>query len=213
MTVLWSANVSQASVHNFAKNCICCRFLNELEGKEELVTHALPYLIIRSLNRGIVSQLTETLVLLEGFLYDLEIEQETKQKQQTNRNRVIWLVYWVGTNAHGFWLVKRTPWWKNFMPENFLEINRYFALISYCNTIGQLNNALSILGFSLAGKKRSPCFDLFIHWLIKQITNTYLNHFSRSYENHSNLVKRLKPKNVKNPGYKLRPERGVNTPL
>ena len=63
--------VSQASS---AKNCICCRFLNELEGKEELVTHALPYLIIRSLNRGIVSQLTETLVLLEGFSYDLETE-------------------------------------------------------------------------------------------------------------------------------------------
>ena len=53
------------------------------------MTHALPYLIIRSLNRGIVSQLTETLVLLEGFSYDLETEQETKQKQQTNRNRVI----------------------------------------------------------------------------------------------------------------------------
>ena len=154
MTVLWSANVSQASIHNCAKNCICCRFLSELEGKEELVTHALPYLIIRSLNRGIVSQLTETLVLLEGFSYDLEIEQETKQKQQTNRNRVIWLVYWVGTNAHGFWLVKRTPWWKNFMPENFLEINRYFTLTSYCNTIGQSNNAFSILGFSLAGKRR-----------------------------------------------------------
>ena len=30
-------------------------------------------------------------------------------------------------------------------------------------------------------------FDLFIHWLIKQITNTYQNHFSRSYENRSNL--------------------------
>ena len=151
MTVLWSANVSQASS---AKNCICCRFLNELEGKEELVTHALPYLIIRSLNRGIVSQLTETLVLLEGFSYDLETEQETKQKQQTNRKWAIWLVYWMDTNAHGFWLVKRTPWWKNFMPENFLEINWYFALMSYCNIIGQLNNAFSILGFSLAGKWR-----------------------------------------------------------
>ena len=53
------------------------------------MTHALPYLIIRSLNRGIVSQLTETLVLLEGFSYDLETEQETKQKHQTNRNRAI----------------------------------------------------------------------------------------------------------------------------
>ena len=67
------------------------------------------------------------------------------------------------------------------MPENFLKINRYFALTLYCNTIGQSNNAFSILGFSLAAK--SPCFDLFIHWLIKEITNTYRNHFSRSYEN------------------------------
>ena len=34
--------------------------------------------------------------------------------------------------------------------KNFLEI----ALTSYCNTIGQVNNAFSILGFSLAGKRR-----------------------------------------------------------
>ena len=37
---------------------------------------------------------------------------------------------------------------------SILEINRYLALTSYCNTIGQSNNALSILGFSLAGKRR-----------------------------------------------------------
>ena len=155
MIALWSANVFQASMHNnCAKNCIRCRFLNELEGKEELVTHTLPYLIIRSLNRGIVSQLTETLVLLEGFSYDLETKQETKQKQQMNRNRAIWLVYQMDKNAHGFWLVKRALRWKNFMPENFLEINRYFTLMSHCNTIGQLNNAFPILGFSLAGKRR-----------------------------------------------------------
>ena len=42
----------------------------------------------------------------------------------------------------------------NYMPENFLEINRYFALTSYCKTIGQSNNASSILGFSLARKRR-----------------------------------------------------------
>ena len=53
-----------------------------------------------------------------------------------------------------FWLVKRTPGWKNFMPGNFLEIDRYFALKSYCNTIGQPNNAFSILGFSLTEKRR-----------------------------------------------------------
>ena len=71
------------------------------------------------------------------------------------------------------------------MPENFLEINRYFALTSYCNTIGQSNNAFSILGFSLAGKRRVHV--LIFHWLRKQITNTYRNHWS--YENRSNNKK------------------------
>ena len=65
------------------------------------------------------------------------------------------------------------------MPENCLEINRYFALTSYRNTIGQSRNAFSILGFFLVeggrggGGTKWPCFDLVIHWLIKQITNTY----------------------------------------
>ena len=36
------------------------------------------------------------------------------------------------------------------------------------------------------GKTKRPCFDLFIHWLIKQITSTYRNQFSRSYESRSN---------------------------
>ena len=49
----------------------------------------------------------------------------TKQKQKTNGNRAIWLVYRTDTNARCFRLVKRTIRWKNFMPENFLEINRY----------------------------------------------------------------------------------------
>ena len=90
-----------------------------------------------------------------------------------------------------FLLVKRTLGWKNIAPENFLEINRFFALTSYCNTIDQSNNAFSILGFSLAGKRSDRVFfaffffHLFIHWLIKQITITYRNHFSRSYENRS----------------------------
>ena len=33
------------------------------------------------------------------------------------------------------------------------------------------------------GKTESPCFHLFIHWLIKQVTITYRNHLSRSHEN------------------------------
>ena len=106
-----------------------------------------------------------------------------KQKQnQTEIWRFDWFIELI-TNARGCWFVKRTLGWKNFMPENFLEIDRYFALTSHCNTIGQLNNAFSILGFLFGGKTKSPCFDLSIHWLIKQITDTYRNHFLRSYEN------------------------------
>ena len=92
-----------------------------------------------------------------------------------------------------FLLLKRTLGWKNIEPENFLEINRFFALTSYCNTTDQSNNAFSILGFPLAGKRSDRVFFFFfffffhlsIHWLIKQITITYRNQFSRSYENRS----------------------------
>ena len=84
------------------------------------------------------------------FVWARNENARTKQKQQRNGNRAIWLVYRTDTNARGFWLVKRTLAWKTFMPENFLEINQYFVLTSYCNTIGQLNKAFSILGFSLA---------------------------------------------------------------
>ena len=48
-----------------------------------------------------------------------------------------------------------------FIPENFLEINRYFALTSYCNTICQSNNAFSILGSSLAGKQRGHFWSFY----------------------------------------------------
>ena len=44
-----------------------------------------------------------------------------------------------------------------------------------------------------SGKRKKPCFDLAIHWLIKQITNTYRNHFSRSYENHPILKNKTGP--------------------
>ena len=87
------------------------------------------------------------------------------------------------------WFIKRI---QTRVAENFLEINRYFAMTSYGNTIDQSNNAFSISTSSpglfrgrgclhirvfFGGKTKRLRFDLFIHWLIKQITNTYENHF------------------------------------
>ena len=88
------------------------------------------------------------------YVWPWNENEQTKEKQQMNAKRAIWLVYRTDTKARGFWLVKRKLKWKNFMPENFLEINPYFALTSYCNTIGQSNNASSVLGFSLEGERR-----------------------------------------------------------
>ena len=62
------------------------------------------------------------------------------------------------------------------MPENFLEINRYFALTSYCNTIGQSRNAFSILEVCAGGWGEGEAMFLSFHPLAdkkKQITNTY----------------------------------------
>ena len=126
-------------------------------------------------------------VIRAFFVWPWNESARTKQKQQTNGNRSIWLVCQrTDTNARGFWLFKRTLGWKNVMPEDLSRNQSIFALTSYCNTIGQSNNGFSILGISLAGKQRVHVLILFIHWLIKEITITYRNHFSWSYENRSN---------------------------
>ena len=120
------------------------------------------------------------------FVWPWNENAQTKQKQETNGNRAIWLVYWTDTNARAFWLVKRTLRWKNFMPENFLEtcqpILRFDVILRHDWPIEQCLLHIKVF---FGGKTKRPCFDLFIHWLLKQITNTYRNHFSRSYENHS----------------------------
>ena len=99
----------------------------------------------------------------------------TKQKQQTNGNRAIWLIYRTDTNARGFKLVKRTIRWKNALPENFLEINQYFALTPYCshcNTIGQLNNVFTILGISWRENEESMFWSF--HPLADKTSNKHL---------------------------------------
>ena len=106
------------------------------------------------------------------FVWPWNENAPTKQKQQTNGNRTFWLVYRTDKNACGFWLVKRTLCWKNFMPKNFLEINQYFALTSYYNTIGQSNNAFSILGFLWRENEEAMFWSL--HPLADKTKNKHL---------------------------------------
>ena len=89
------------------------------------------------------------------FVWPWNNNAPTIQKQSTNGNRAIWLVYRTDTNACGFWLVKRTFWWKNLMPEELSRnqpILRFDVMLQRDGPIGQ---CLLHLGFSLAGKRRS----------------------------------------------------------
>ena len=120
--------------------------------------------------------------MIERISYDLEMKtrEQNRKNKRTEIERFDWFIERIQTHLAFGWLSERSAE-KTSCPKNFLEI----VLTSYCNRIGQSNNAFSILGFSLAGKGRGHVL-IFIHWLIKQITNTYRNHFSRTYDNRSN---------------------------
>ena len=67
------------------------------------------------------------------------------------------------------------------MPEE-LSRNRFDIILQHDWSIEQ---CLLHIRVFFGRKTKSPCFVLFNHWLTKQITNTYRNHFSRTYENRS----------------------------
>ena len=92
---------------------------------------------------------------LERFSYDVEMKtrEQNGNKKRTEIQRFDWFIERMQTRVAFGWLSERSGE-KTLCPKNFLEINRYFALTLYCNTIGQSNNAFSILGFSWAEKRR-----------------------------------------------------------
>ena len=91
------------------------------------------------------------LTKLERFSYDLEMKtrEQNRNNKRTEIERFDWCIERIQTHLAFGWLGERSGK-QTSCPKNFLEI----ALTSYCNTIGQSNNAFSILGFSLAGKRR-----------------------------------------------------------
>ena len=80
---------------------------------------------------------------IKRFSYDVQMR--TREQNRNNKRKELerfdWFIEWIQTCVA---FVQRTPGGKNFIPENFLEINRNFALMSYCNTIGQSNNVSKI---------------------------------------------------------------------
>ena len=119
------------------------------------------------------------------FVWPWNKKTRTKQKQQTNRNRVIWFVY--RTRHKLAWLLVG---WANarVKKRHARELSRNQTILRFDVILQHdwpIEQFLLFIRVFFGGKTKSPCFDLFIHWLIKQITNTCWNHFSRSFENRS----------------------------
>ena len=99
----------------------------------------------------------------DEFLTGWKFWQDTSFTREQNRNnkrteieRFGWFIERIQTRVAFGWLSETRV--KKRHAQNFLEINRYFALTSHCNSIEQSNNAFSMLGFSLAGKRRVHVF-------------------------------------------------------
>ena len=102
---------------------------------------------------------------VERFLCDLEMtmRKQNRHNKQKEIEPSDWFIERIQTHMAFGWLSGRSAE-KTSCAKNFLEINQYFALMPYCKC--QSNNAFSILGFSLGGKRRvyvlifSPIFGL-----------------------------------------------------
>ena len=122
---------------------------------------------------------------IERFSHDLEMKtrEQNRNNKQTEIERFDWFIERIQTRVAFGWLSERSG---EKLP---LELSRNQSKL-YFDVILQhgwpIEQCLLHIRVFFGGKTKSPCFDLFIHLLIKQITYPYRNHFSRSYENRSN---------------------------
>ena len=122
----------------------------------------------------------------ERFSYDLEMKtrEQNRNNKRTEIEQYDWSVERIQTLVAFDWFSERSGEKTCHAP----ELSRNQSTL--CFDV-MLQHHWPIEGCPLhirvffGGKTKSPYFDLFIHWLIKQIMNTHRNHFSRSYENRS----------------------------
>ena len=131
---------------------------------------------------------------LERFSFDLEIKtrEENTSNKRTEIERFDWFIERIQkrvafgersseTKLHAQELSRNQP------------ILRFDVILQHDWPIEQ---CLLHIRVFFGRKTKSPCFDFFIHWLVKQITNTYWNHFTRSFENRSMLKEFPLPANA-----------------
>ena len=111
----------------------------------------------------------------------MKTREQNRNNKRTKIQRFDWFIERIQTRVAFGWLSERRELSRNQTILPFDVILQHDWPIEQC--------FLHIRVF-FGGKTKRPCFDLLIHWLIKQITNTYRNHFSRSYRNRSTQTER-----------------------
>ena len=115
---------------------------------------------------------------LERFLYDLEkkTREQNRKNKWTEIERFDWFIERIQTRVAFAWF-KRT-----------LDMSEKLHAREFCRNqpILRFDAILQHDFVCFGGRTKRSCFDLFIHWLKQQTTNTYRNH-SRSYENRSSV--------------------------
>ena len=122
---------------------------------------------------------------LERFSYDLEMKsrEQNGKKNRTEIKRFDWFIERIQTRVAFGWLSERSG-----KKLHAWELSRNQSILHFDVILQHdwlIEQCLLHIRVFFGGKTKSPSFDLFIHCLIKQITNTYRNHFSRSYKNRS----------------------------
>ena len=115
---------------------------------------------------------------VEWFSYDLEMKarQLNRNNKRTEIERFDWFIERIQTRVAFGWLSERSGE-KNFMPQELSRNKRLLRSDVILQHDWPIQQCLLVIRVFFGGKTKRPCFDLFIHWLIKQITNTYRNHF------------------------------------
>ena len=123
---------------------------------------------------------------IEQFSHDLEMKtrEQNRNNKQTEIERFDWFIERIQTRVAFGWLSERSGE-KTSCPRTFYKSSDTSLDVILQHDWPIKQRLLHIRVF-FGGKTKSPCFDLFIHLLIKQTTNPHRNHFWRSYENGSN---------------------------
>ena len=105
----------------------------------------------------------------------MKTTQQNRNNKRTEIEQFDWFIERIQTHVAFGWLSEQE------LSRN-QPIFRFHVILRHDRPIEQCLLRIKVF---FGGKMKKACVDLFIHWLIKQVTNTYRNRFSRSYENRS----------------------------